>query len=82
VTNKGVFDADMWMRFLREGPIRQAPSSQVSQEVLDTIIEFSSTDHSPSEIWDFMTTLAKKPQTEVSSFVKAIFDVEPFYERP
>lgn len=61
-----------------------APASQISESVRADVRKMHANlaTCSTNELFDWCTAISKLPLTEISSFVRALCDVEQFYTRP
>ncbi len=76
--NKVPFPATTFFNILPQ--LINAPDSQISESVR-TKLKLITSD-SDQELFDTLVEISKLPLTEISSFVRELFKLEPYYIRP
>ena len=80
---KRKFVREVWVTVLSE-VANSAPHSQVDPELLNEIKTFvlEINNKSDEDIYDYLVNISKNSSYQTSSFIKQIFAVDNYYERP
>lgn len=62
--------------------LETAPSGQIMPKIKDEIVRFNCVPHTDFEKYKYLVEIGNMPETHVSRFVKALCDLEKFYNEP